>query len=87
MGIRSRIENGVELKVCVCIKKFRYLDPLFKSELIIVCFLLMLLLFQDTVMLGADFYETDAERASLLAQGKVPVGVGENSKIRYKMRN
>ena len=33
-------------------------------------------------MLGADFYETDAERAILLAQGKVPVGVGENSKIR-----
>ena len=47
----------------------------------------MLLLFQDTVMLGADFYETDAERASLLAQGKVPVGAGEISKIRYKMRN
>ncbi|KAI5059138.1 hypothetical protein GOP47_0025457 [Adiantum capillus-veneris] len=50
VGIRSRIENGAELK--------------------------------DTVMLGADYYETDAERAALLAQGKVPVGVGENSKIR-----
>ncbi|KAH7427983.1 hypothetical protein KP509_10G070100 [Ceratopteris richardii] len=50
VGIRSRIENGVELK--------------------------------DTVMLGADYYETDAERAALLAQGKVPIGVGENSKIR-----
>ena len=33
-------------------------------------------------MLGADYYETDAERAALLAQGKVPVGVGENSRIR-----
>lgn len=50
VGIRSRIENGVDLK--------------------------------DTVMLGADYYETDAERAALLAQGKVPVGVGDNSKLR-----
>ena len=37
---------------------------------------------KDTVMLGADFYETDAEVASLLAEGKVPVGIGENSRIR-----
>lgn len=37
---------------------------------------------QDTVMLGADYYETDAEIASLLAEGRVPVGIGENTKIR-----
>lgn len=38
---------------------------------------------QDTMMLGADFYETDEERAALLAAGKVPMGIGENTKIRY----
>lgn len=38
---------------------------------------------QDTVMLGADYYETDAEVSSLLAEGRVPTGVGENTKIKY----
>ncbi|XP_010420717.1 PREDICTED: glucose-1-phosphate adenylyltransferase large subunit 1, chloroplastic [Camelina sativa] len=37
---------------------------------------------KDTVMLGADFYETEAEVAALLAEGKVPVGIGENTKIK-----
>nr|ABR17521.1 unknown [Picea sitchensis] len=37
---------------------------------------------QDAVMLGADYYETDAEVVSLLAEGKVPVGIGQNTKIR-----
>ncbi|KAJ7980093.1 Glucose-1-phosphate adenylyltransferase [Quillaja saponaria] len=37
---------------------------------------------KDTVMLSADFYETDAEAASLLAVGRVPVGIGENTKIK-----
>nr|GMC83405.1 glucose-1-phosphate adenylyltransferase large subunit 1 [Ipomoea batatas] len=41
-----------------------------------------LLLFQDTLMMGADTYETESEIASLLADGKVPIGVGENTKIR-----
>ncbi|XP_006651788.2 glucose-1-phosphate adenylyltransferase large subunit 1, chloroplastic/amyloplastic [Oryza brachyantha] len=36
---------------------------------------------KDTVMLGADFYETDLERGELLAEGKVPIGIGENTKI------
>ncbi|GAV84601.1 NTP_transferase domain-containing protein [Cephalotus follicularis] len=36
---------------------------------------------KDTVMLGADYYETEAEVASLLAEGRVPIGIGENSKI------
>lgn len=33
-------------------------------------------------MLGADYYETDAEIASLLAEGKVPLGIGENTRIK-----
>ena len=37
---------------------------------------------QDTMMMGADYYQTDSEIESLLVQGKVPVGVGENTKIR-----
>ncbi|XP_054805818.1 glucose-1-phosphate adenylyltransferase large subunit 1, chloroplastic isoform X2 [Prosopis cineraria] len=41
---------------------------------------------KDTVMLGADFYETDSERAALLAEGRVPVGIGENAKIKYNLQ-
>ncbi|KAK1325981.1 hypothetical protein QJS10_CPA01g01205 [Acorus calamus] len=37
---------------------------------------------RDTVMMGADYYQTEAEIASLLAEGSVPVGVGKNTKIR-----
>ncbi|GAA0172557.1 hypothetical protein Leryth_014695 [Lithospermum erythrorhizon] len=37
---------------------------------------------EDTMMMGADFYQTESEIASLLAEGKVPVGVGQNTKIR-----
>jgi len=33
-------------------------------------------------MMGADYYQTEAERLSELSVGKVPVGVGENTKIR-----
>lgn len=33
-------------------------------------------------MLGADLYETDVEVTSLLAQGKVPIGIGENTEIK-----
>lgn len=50
VGVRSRLEYGVELK--------------------------------DTMMMGADYYQTEAEVASLLAEGKVPIGVGQNTKIR-----
>ncbi|GKU98380.1 hypothetical protein SLEP1_g11391 [Rubroshorea leprosula] len=49
VGIRSRLEYGVELK--------------------------------DTLMLGADNYQTEAEIASFLAEGKVPLGVGRDTKI------
>jgi glucose-1-phosphate adenylyltransferase len=38
-------------------------------------------IFQDTMMMGADYYQTEEEIASLLADGKVPVGVGANTKI------
>ncbi|KAM0028869.1 putative glucose-1-phosphate adenylyltransferase [Helianthus debilis subsp. tardiflorus] len=37
---------------------------------------------KDTLMLGADYYQTESEIASLLANGKVPIGVGSNTKIR-----
>ncbi|KAK1316091.1 hypothetical protein QJS10_CPA05g00026 [Acorus calamus] len=37
---------------------------------------------KDTVMMGADYYQTEAERASILAEGKVPIGVGRNTIIR-----
>ncbi|KAJ8641380.1 hypothetical protein MRB53_018074 [Persea americana] len=50
VGVRSRLEQGVDLK--------------------------------DTMMMGADYYQTEAEIASLLAEGKVPIGVGQNTKIR-----
>lgn len=50
VGVRSRLDHGVELK--------------------------------DTMMMGADCYETEAEIASHLAQGKVPIGVGQNTRIR-----
>ncbi|OEL25880.1 Glucose-1-phosphate adenylyltransferase large subunit 3, chloroplastic/amyloplastic [Dichanthelium oligosanthes] len=36
---------------------------------------------KDTVMLGADYYETDVERGEQLAEGKVPIGIGENTTI------
>ncbi|RRT47443.1 hypothetical protein B296_00018499 [Ensete ventricosum] len=37
---------------------------------------------KDALMLGADLYETEAELASILAEGKVPIGVGQNTNIR-----
>lgn len=49
VGIRSRLEYGVELK--------------------------------DTMMIGADYYQTEAEIAASLAEGRVPVGVGKDTKI------
>lgn len=33
--------------------------------------------------MGADYYQTESEIASLLADGKVPIGIGENTKIRF----
>lgn len=34
------------------------------------------------MIMGADFYETDPEAAALLEEGKVPLGIGANSKLR-----
>lgn len=48
------------------------------AHLTLLCYTCM----QDAVMLGADFYETDAEVAALLAEGRVPIGIGENTKIK-----
>jgi len=49
-----------------------------KLSLVFVCFL------QDTLMLGADSYQTESEIASLLAEGNVPIGIGRDTKIRYQ---
>lgn len=35
-------------------------------------------------MLGADNYETDSEITYALSKGKVPIGIGENTRIKYK---
>jgi glucose-1-phosphate adenylyltransferase len=34
-------------------------------------------------MMGADTYETEVEMSTMLGEGKVPLGVGENTRIRY----
>ncbi|GLC41372.1 Glucose-1-phosphate adenylyltransferase [Pleodorina starrii] len=36
---------------------------------------------QDALIMGADYYESDEQRAALLAAGGVPVGIGANSII------
>lgn len=46
----------------------------------------MNLLFKDTMMMGADYYQTEAEIAAFLAEGKVPIGVGRNTKIMYAIQ-
>ncbi|PSS19143.1 Glucose-1-phosphate adenylyltransferase large subunit like [Actinidia chinensis var. chinensis] len=37
---------------------------------------------KDTLMMGADYYQTESEIASLLAEGNIPIGIGKNTKIR-----
>lgn len=37
---------------------------------------------EDSLLLGADYYETDEERSSVFAKGGVPIGVGKNSHLR-----
>ncbi|XP_065003965.1 glucose-1-phosphate adenylyltransferase large subunit 1-like isoform X1 [Musa acuminata AAA Group] len=72
VGVRSRIDYGAELKFLVIRAK------------LLKCVRLpaMRSLGKDALMLGADLYETEAELASILAEGKVPIGVGQNTKIR-----
>ncbi|XP_047311316.1 glucose-1-phosphate adenylyltransferase large subunit 1-like [Impatiens glandulifera] len=36
---------------------------------------------KDSLMMGADQYQTESEIASLLAEGKIPIGIGSNTKI------
>lgn len=36
---------------------------------------------QDAIVMGADNYQTEAERAALLAEGKVPIGIGQHTRI------
>ena len=36
---------------------------------------------QDTMMMGVDYYQTEEEIATTLAEGKVPIGVGKDTKI------
>lgn len=31
--------------------------------------------------MGADYYQTEDEIASLIAENKVPIGIGKNTKI------
>lgn len=37
---------------------------------------------RDSMIIGADYYESEEQRAHLLKMGKVPVGVGANSTIK-----
>jgi glucose-1-phosphate adenylyltransferase len=34
------------------------------------------------MIMGADYYESAEQRKKLLAQGKVPIGIGENTVIK-----
>ncbi|KAL0310810.1 UNVERIFIED_CONTAM: Glucose-1-phosphate adenylyltransferase small subunit, chloroplastic/amyloplastic [Sesamum angustifolium] len=37
---------------------------------------------EDTLLMGADYYETDADRRLLVAKGSVPIGIGKNTHIK-----
>ncbi|KAF7815459.1 glucose-1-phosphate adenylyltransferase small subunit 2, chloroplastic [Senna tora] len=37
---------------------------------------------EDTLLMGADYYETDADKMLLIAKGSVPIGIGKNSHIK-----
>ncbi|GFZ05179.1 ADP glucose pyrophosphorylase 1 [Actinidia rufa] len=37
---------------------------------------------EDSLLMGADYYETDADRRFLAAKGSVPIGIGKNSHIK-----
>ncbi|CAL9188734.1 glucose-1-phosphate adenylyltransferase small subunit, chloroplastic/amyloplastic [Musa acuminata AAA Group] len=37
---------------------------------------------EDTLLMGADYYETDADRRLLAAKGSVPMGIGRNSHVK-----
>ncbi|EPS74142.1 glucose-1-phosphate adenylyltransferase [Genlisea aurea] len=72
IGERSRLDIGVELKACLYTH----------TRMDVYVYEFAIIFSQDTLMMGADSYQTESEIASLLAQGKVPVGIGRDSKIR-----
>ncbi|ESW14472.1 hypothetical protein PHAVU_008G284000 [Phaseolus vulgaris] len=37
---------------------------------------------EDTLLMGADYYETDADKRFLAAKGSVPIGIGRNSHVK-----
>lgn len=37
---------------------------------------------EESMIMGADYYESDDQRAALLAAGKVPIGIGAGSHLR-----
>jgi glucose-1-phosphate adenylyltransferase len=37
---------------------------------------------QDTMIMGADYYESDEERAAIIAKGGVPMGLGDGTVVR-----
>ncbi|QHN90895.1 glucose-1-phosphate adenylyltransferase small subunit 2, chloroplastic [Arachis hypogaea] len=37
---------------------------------------------EDTLLMGADYYETEADKRFLAAKGSVPIGIGKNSHIK-----
>ncbi|KAK8636294.1 hypothetical protein V6N13_004998 [Hibiscus sabdariffa] len=37
---------------------------------------------EDTLLMGADYYETQADRTSLAAKGSVPIRIGKNSHVK-----
>uniref|UniRef100_A0A368UH27 Glucose-1-phosphate adenylyltransferase n=1 Tax=Glycine max TaxID=3847 RepID=A0A368UH27_SOYBN len=37
---------------------------------------------EDTLLMGADYYETEADKRFLAAKGSVPIGIGRNSHIK-----
>jgi glucose-1-phosphate adenylyltransferase len=37
---------------------------------------------ENSMIMGADYYESDEQRAALIAEGKIPIGIGANSHLR-----
>ncbi|MBA0873263.1 hypothetical protein Goshw_030465 [Gossypium schwendimanii] len=42
---------------------------------------------EDTLLMGADYYETDADKRFMSAKGSVPIGIGKNSHIKRAIIN
>ncbi len=36
---------------------------------------------QDAMIIGADYYESEEQRSALVAAGRIPIGIGQNSVI------